>query len=152
MKWSGPRGAAPYKSGPRAGPRMEPGACFRADSGADFAEIEAEVARRLRASAERCAFLRSAPYLRFRMLALYRDRGRKASVYTPCGIRIEYAPAPGPAGGARVTVCSREDPEIAAAAAAEEVPNRSFQSSYRGQPSYRVYAPVRRPGRPRKGE
>lgn len=127
---------------PPRGPRSPP-LCARTAS--DFDRVELEIARRLSGTADRCSFLRSSSYLGFRMRALYRARDQPASIYTPCGMFIEYVPDPHEGG--RVVVYSPPEPPPSADSDAppEGIPNRCVQSSG----TYSVYVPVRRPGRPR---
>lgn len=124
-------------------PLAPPGdATLRANSAADFEAIEAEIARRLACNPQHCAFLRSSGYLLFRICALYRARDTPASIYTPCGMRVDYAPD---AGGGRVTLHTPPTPDQAPAGAeAGRIPQSILQSTYR------VYMPLRGPGRPRK--
>jgi hypothetical protein len=114
---------------------------MRADNAADFDAIEAEIARRLCATPDRCAFLRSSTYLHFRMSALYSARGAPTGIFTPCGVHVAYTPDE---RGGTVTVRVPHDPLAARAPADAEECSSEVQSSYR------VVVPVRRPGRPRK--
>ena len=72
---------------------------FPVAGAADFETLERELAKRLGSTPERCAFLRSAAYLRFRMRALYQAPAEPGTVHPPEGVSVAYAPGPGGAGG-----------------------------------------------------
>ena len=132
LQWARRHGLAGGDDPP---PRPDPP--MRADTAADFDDIEAEVARRLGATPERCAFLRTYAYLDFRRSALYSARKAQTGVFTPCGIHLAYAPD---ARGGSVTVRAPREPPVV------ERPDPCSEVQF----SYRVVVPGRRPGRPRK--
>lgn len=65
----------------------------------DFEVLELELAKRLGSTPDRCAFLRSGAYLRFRMRALYQAPGASQTVHSPEGVSVAYAPDPDGDGG-----------------------------------------------------
>jgi hypothetical protein len=84
---------------------------FRVDNrAADFEPIERRVSVLLTAESDRCgAFIRSVPFCRFRVRALYHTREVDAPLYGPGGIVLEFTRDPLPGKGGWVTVCVRDD-------------------------------------------
>ena len=83
---------------------------FPAGDARAMAEMEALLVPMLSGEDGRCAFLRSHSYLRFRMAALYRNRGshEPVTVWAPSGdVRLEYTPDP---TGGYITLCSAPIP------------------------------------------
>ena len=76
--------------------KSEPFIRFKGGDPAAMAEMEAQLSLLLSGEGGRCAFLRSRKYLQFRMRALYRGRsdGDPVSIWTPSGVKLEYAPDP----------------------------------------------------------
>lgn len=64
---------------------------FRLRSAADFALVEAYVSGHLLGGGDRCAFLRSAIFLRFRTRSLYRPAEVRARCWGPNGLLLEFA-------------------------------------------------------------
>lgn len=75
---------------------------FRLRSAADFALVEAYVSGQMLGGGDRCAFLRSAVFTRFRTRCLYRPSEARARCWGPNGILLEFARDA--AGGGHVTV------------------------------------------------
>ena len=64
---------------------------FRVHTPADFARVESYVSTQLSCDGDRCAFLRSAVFLRFRMRALYKPRESRARCWGPNGLLLEFS-------------------------------------------------------------
>ena len=67
----------------------------------DFTDVERHVSSHLSGEGDRCAFLRSAAFTRFRVRCLYRQKGRVPPCWAGGGrLRLEFErEAPGRAGG-----------------------------------------------------
>ena len=74
---------------------------FRVSSPSDFTHVERHVSSHLSGEGDRCAFLRSAAFTRFRVRCLYRPKGRVPPCWAGGGrLRLEFErEAPRRAGG-----------------------------------------------------
>jgi hypothetical protein len=70
----------------------------------DFEPVEAHIAAVLACEPGRCAFLRSALFLGFRMRALYRAAEGDFSACTPQGLLLQFIASGASGGGGLVTV------------------------------------------------
>jgi hypothetical protein len=84
---------------------------FRAERATDFEAVEKHVSFLLSADMDRSvAFIRSAPFCRFRVRALYRTREINGPLYGPNGIVLSFTRDSPPGRGGWVAVWVREDP------------------------------------------
>jgi hypothetical protein len=82
---------------------------YRVQAPPDFAPVERHVSSLLSGEGDRCSFLRSASFLRFRVRCLYRPRGRVPPCWTGNGqLVLEFEREPPPDCGGWVSVVASD--------------------------------------------